>query len=298
MAASACGQGVQLIGMGRKGRQRRVVVTEHTEQDGAAQEVGLPVRSEPRDLALAEVWAWCKENGLRVNKLWPGYSASGRGLHATEGVKRGDLLLQVPAALLFNTRSVRTDKVLGPVLHEAAASGTCQLNPLATLCFGLIHERALGKSSWWWPMLASFPKPEEMVTAEQFTAQELKCVPWAAALHEEHLLQTDNLSTATDQMNSLLTWALRNEADSPTLRMAQLSSQRGAYSAEGISWAWSVVSTRACFMSVDKYQTKGSRVDTEDTSTLVPWLDLLNHNSAVCTPCLLLSCSQFAKSVP
>eukprot|EP01043_Picozoa_sp_COSAG02_P015725 COSAG02_NODE_677_length_18591_cov_105.949221_6_plen_545_part_00 len=265
--------------MGRKQRQRRVVVTEDPQQDAA------PVRSEPPDPALGEVWAWCKENGLKVNKLWPGHSASGRGLHATEGVKRGDLLLQVPAALLFNTRSVRSDKVLGPALHEAAASSMYRLNPLATLCFGLIYERALGAQSWWWPMLASFPEPEEMVTAEQFTAQELRCVPWAAALHEEHQRQTHNISIVTDQINTLLAWVTRNEAVSPALRVARLSRYRGAYGAAGISWAWSVVSTRACFMNVSKYQTNGSHVDTEDTSTLVPWLDLLNHNSAVCISC-------------
>lgn len=261
--------------MGRNRRQRHVVLTEDPQQDTA------PVRSEPPDPALAELWAWCKENGLRVNKLWPGHSASGRGLHATESAKRGDLLLQVPADLLFNTRSVRNDKVLGPALHEAAASGMCQLNPLATLCFGLIYERALGAQSWWWPMLASFPEPEEMVTAEQFTEQELKCVPWAAALREEHQTQIHNLSTVTDQINTLLAWATRNEAVSPALQVAQLSRLRDAYGAAGISWAWSVVSTRACFMNVSNYQTNGSHVDTEDTSTLVPWLDLLNHNSAV-----------------
>ena len=119
------------------------------------------------------------------------------------------------------------------------------------------------------------------------SAQELSYVPWAAALHEEHRMQTHNLSKAQDLIDALVAWAVRNEAASPALQAAQLRKQREAYGATGMSWAWSVVSTRACFMDVSKYHehlstTAGSYVDTQDTSTLVPWLDLLNHDSTVC----------------
>lgn len=318
--------------LGRKRRRRGVVVIEQDTDrpDEPAGPLSATLHCDDaggagaQKAALEGVWVWCKDNGATANKLWPGYSTSGRGLHATEDVQRGDLLLRVPAAVLFNTRSVHTDRVLGPVLREAAACGACQLNPLATLCFGLIHERALGVRSWWWPMLASFPDPSEMVTAEQFTAQELGYVPWAAALHDEHQLQSRNLSAASALINALLKWAICNEETIPALQAAQLRNQQNAYGVVGMSWAWSVVSTRACFMDLSKYQlsdtctrfrcstvstpTAADRaavaenvegtapghamqqlpaehllasIDTEDTSTLVPWLDLLNHTSAV-----------------
>ena len=329
--------------MARRKRRRGggVVVTEQASTAQHDAEGQLPSLQQPQpqlqlhataqravsDPALAEVWAWCKgRGGLNVNKLWPGYSASGRGLHATDSVQRGDLLLRVPAKVLFNTRSIRGDQVLGPLLRDAAAAGVTRLSPLATLCLGLIHERALGARSWWQPMIASFPEPEGMVTAEQFTELELERVPWAAALHEEARVQKQNLAAAAELVQGLLEWTGRSDAAVQSVWMWE---QRDAYGAAGMSWAWSVVSTRACFMDMSKYQSasnyqpssavaasgtegrataatnnsqrrsgrdddegmmrssKGSSAadqnvsdGTEDTSTLVPWLDLLNHNSA------------------
>lgn len=194
------------------------------------------------DVPLRAVWEWCKERGLLVNRLWPGYSAAGRGLHATSAVEaaasradgRGELLLRVPASLLFNTRSIRSDPLLGPLLREAACAGVPRLSPLATLCLGLIHERAMGAASRWAPMIASFPS--EMITAEQFTVAELAQLPWAAALHDEARMQQENLAAASRLINGLL--------DAGYMP----GSHRAAFGPEGLSWAWSVISTRACFL--------------------------------------------------
>ena len=262
------------------------------------------------------IWDWCKKGGVKVNKMWPGFSSSGRGMHATSDIPTSDvLLLQIPTHLLFNAHSVRTDARTGFILLRAAESDIV-LDPLATLLFGLLHEQSLGVTSKWRPFLASLPSSSEMITAQQFTLAELQTVPWAAELIEEKKIQQENLETAELAIKALLTWAERQTNDeSMKITMQRMTTGRDLK--RDLMWAWSVVSTRACYMDVEKLRkrrqlssssttrmsstTKSStttsssttsstirmsstmrRLDKPgtNTSTLVPWLDLLNHTSA------------------
>ena len=237
-------------------------------------------------------------------------------MHATSDVSSSNvLLLRIPTHLLFNPYSIRTDKKMGFILRRAAESNIV-LNPLTTLLFGLLHEQALGSMSEWQPFLKSLPSYQNMVTAQQFTLSELDSVPWAAVLCEEAQLQRENVQAAEQTINALFECATKSEE----MKIAtQRMSLRRCYLTEDLSWAWSIVSTRACFMDVEAYRrqqqqestarnnaqhttqstsstatftstaththtntnTNMRRLDKPDTNTsaLVPWLDLLNHTS-------------------
>jgi hypothetical protein len=264
-------------------RRRRVVVVELDAREGD------------------RLWAWCKAGGVVTNQLWPGYSESGRGLHATSAVRGpGELLLRIPARLLYNTRTIRTDPTLGLLLFAAKEAGVPLLSPLATLCFGLVHERALGAGSRWAPFFDSFPAPREMITAEQMTESELAAVPWAPALQAEARTQRQQLAAAQQLITALLDWAAvaaRSGLAAVAAAIARQLCVKGS-----MSWAWSVISTRTMFMDQAQWsgglsfggaptgpetgrgltekQVRQLADGTEDTSTLVPWLDLINHTSS------------------
>ena len=245
------------------------------------------------------LWTWCRDGGVSNNQLWPGVCPmTGRGLHATSGA--GELLLRVPARLLYNTRTIHADPLLGPLLSEAAAAtGGVLLSPLATLCFGLMHERARAAASRWEPFLASFPA--EMVAAVQLTPIELATVPWALELHAEAAEQHARLVKVCSIVAELLRWADSDDAQrSPGVAAwhAITGPQRDRdFGRERVLWAWSVISTRACYMRCSPPLFAGSTSSFEqqrpsavpmvqdsaleaDVSTLVPWLDLLNHVSS------------------
>lgn len=158
-------------------------------------------------------------------------------------------------------------------------------------------------------------------------------VPWAADLSNERSEQVRNLEGAMQQINGLLDWAAHiaaceaaghthanrgnaSRAVSAARLPTEESARTAAFGSARLLWAWSVVSTRACFMDVGAYshQALVSEGSSEgpankkgsvsggcsashlrrlmqgaggagDTSTLVPWLDMINHNCAGPTGC-------------
>ena len=239
------------------------------------------------DDALRALWSWLsEEQGAGANRLWVGDDAGGRGLRLTGAAAAGDVLLRLPAAALFTCRSVLGPSTsLGPWLRAAAAGGV-RVGPLATLCCGLLHARGDAGSPWA-RFLASFPPMSPgMVCAAQFSAAELGRAPWASALHKEAGIQRRRILAVRSQLRALLRWS--GSPDAPACPLGA-STRDTLCSEEAVGWAWSVVSTRACFISANaaplehwarSAQNSGDEVeDDEDTSVLIPWLDLLNHSS-------------------
>jgi hypothetical protein len=94
-----------------------------------------------------------------------------------------------------------------------------------------------------------------MITAQQFTMEELETVPWASELIEEAEIQRDQIKAAESAIRVLFEWAEETSDEDTKIALGRMMAGHDDLS-ESLAWAWSVVSTRACYMDVDNMVSK------------------------------------------
>ncbi|KAL6069106.1 SET domain-containing protein 4, variant 3 [Balamuthia mandrillaris] len=242
-------------------------------------------------MPLSFVCCRLKENGMDVGKYKlevADFGSAGRGLVATEDIAAGETLVSVPSRLLMNSRSARRS-LLGEVLVRKPSPMTVTnkrggahqqpplvMPPMHTLVLFLLWERHLGTRSFWHPFIQQLPT--SFTTSLYFTNEELQECQSDKFVEEVNRHKTE-LARMHEDLQAFLqthkTFFERQEqtanSSSPSPSSYSSSFCTNGISLEDIYWAVSVVNTRACYMDVD----------TNDTNTLVPFADFLNHNNNV-----------------
>ncbi|KAG2447665.1 hypothetical protein HYH02_007581 [Chlamydomonas schloesseri] len=197
-------------------------------------------------------------------------------LAAEEPVRRGQVLVRVPRALLMNADTARGSAGCGRLIAEAG------LNEWQALLLHLLCERAAGAASFWEPYIAVLPKdmshhpllwgPERLAWLEGS--------PLAAQLAERQQQVTDD--------TELLLVAGANELPIALEYKQATGGADELVSRDSVGWAAAVLLSRA--FSLDLAEEEPLEGDMSywgtwtahgpDTLCLVPWADLLQHCSA------------------
>mmetsp|Transcript_8895 Transcript_8895/g.16028 ORF Transcript_8895/g.16028 Transcript_8895/m.16028 type:complete len:566 (-) Transcript_8895:879-2576(-) len=205
---------------------------------------------------------WLQENGVYVSELatWgqaphalviatettDDFEPSGRGLLARKGINQGECLFKIPERL-----AMTKDKARDTFGQHIITDGTDDFISLALL---LIHERAKGSESFWKHYLSVIPKDEDLKPLFRWTAEEKEVLRGSPTL-----IAAESLAEKIKREYA----ATYHEIILPNASVFKVE----AYTQDAWEWAFAVLFSRAiCFPSTREL-------------ALVPYADLLNHNS-------------------
>lgn len=203
---------------------------------------------------------WAKRNGITYPGLRPAmFADTGRGLLACRRVHSGDCVVSVPSHMLITTRTAQNSPIWAPLASRYRKN----LTPRQTLSIFLLHEKHLGKKSFWQPYICTLPT--DFNTPCYFTEGELRCLP-----------------TSCRQECEVLRAALYEQYSELKPLLQELDSAEAArFTFEEFRWAWAVVNTRSVYVEAGHQVPMGViRSREQDDCALAPVLDLLNHSDA------------------
>ncbi|KAL3156684.1 hypothetical protein ABBQ38_000961 [Trebouxia sp. C0009 RCD-2024] len=207
---------------------------------------------------LLDFQGWTLEQGLPKQQVEvrnvPG---QGRGLFATEGIRKGQQLLQIPETLLLTAEKAARECCFGSVLTDA---GLPDWTVLASYLVELWDQHKEGEaSSYWAPYIALLPEDTGCIL--EWTDKEV-----------QGLLQGSPLQQKANEIRqaAAASWrevqpALQQAADKGLIKPEAFT--QGRY-----QWAFSILLTRLCRL-------EGRRGE----EALVAWGDMANHRSDVDT---------------
>ena len=183
------------------------------------------------------------------------FSDTGRGLQTLTDLDPGDTLVNIPLSALISRDCVEE------ALNSQFKNGSLALLSTQTLLsFWLLREKQLGLGSQFHPYLQSLPS--------SYTN------PYFCSVKEKQSLPQYLLNKIEDQ-------------ESEVVRCYQrLVNSLNCDMNHGLSefaWAWFTVNTRAVYLDQDPrfHHQNNTQNKSEDCLALVPFLDLLNHDSSV-----------------
>ncbi|KAJ2370087.1 hypothetical protein H4S01_000598 [Coemansia sp. RSA 2610] len=192
--------------------------------------------------------AWLRDNGAEMDKVEVRESEHGNGVYVKEPIPAEEQYAQIPLRLV----------VTGRVCREAlgADPAAIRLVGRSLLCAFLIQQRFVaGESSFWHPYISILP--HEFHTPLFFSDTELELLentPMIYAVKDRRQLMRDELEEILEQIP---------ESTIP----------RSVLTTENYAWAAAVVSSR----SFTKSLISESQSPDEETSVLLPLLDMMNH---------------------
>ncbi|CAK9213527.1 unnamed protein product [Sphagnum troendelagicum] len=190
---------------------------------------------------------WLSTEGLAKQKLeLERVESGGRGLVAKQSLRQGERLLFVPSRLIITAQSEWGCKEAGELLKEA---GVPEWPMLATY---LISEASLGRSSHWFPYIATLPQSPTSIL--QWTEAEVGTWLSASPVRERAL---DCIRDVTETYKDLQATVF---AKHPQVFPAK------TYTLEAFKWAFGILFSRLV------------RMPSLGQLALVPWGDMLNHS--------------------
>ncbi|KAJ2060441.1 hypothetical protein GGI17_003728 [Coemansia sp. S146] len=268
---------------GRTARRRR-------QRAACIQSRPLNVGRPCTDLAWTNFRSWCKEQGLSKTKLALAYfSDTFRGMMATRDINQGEDVVRVPEQLLITASKVKQATLArATVAGGSIKSDRWDLSEHQSLAYWVYVEAELQDRSKWYSYIRSLPRdfasiplfvlsgnsPSGMVDT---TSSD--CVQWVVA-HLPHSLR----QRVSEQQSRLFGDWSHTRASSVVSRSRPVSNWRLYV------WSWLVVSTRCIHLgrrpgstchvnSTDTSSSTGAHsIGSQDSITLAPMLDLLNHS--------------------
>lgn len=211
-------------------------------------------------LEIVSLTTWMKDNGWKPTcRLAPAcFADTGRGLMAAQNINVGQPLAIVPGRLVITVDSVSISS-FGK--HFTSVYKTQQV--LATF---LMYERHKGPDSFWYNYIVSLPTT--ISNAAYCSIENLPSDLSAKVLdHHNTIMATFNqimsemssvvCSHCTDTFSNIFTFEL-------------------------YKWAWSIVNTRAVYMSPDCSLKNKITLSDINNLALAPYIDMFNHSPMAC----------------
>ncbi|KAL8521746.1 hypothetical protein ACS0TY_012041 [Phlomoides rotata] len=108
-----------------------------------------------------------------------GMSSYGRALYASEQIKRGDCLLEVPFSVQLSPENLR------PEFRKLIKDDVCSVAKVAVV---ILYEKKMGQHSEWEPYISRLPLPEDMHSSIFWSDEELGMI-FPSCLYQETLKQ-------------------------------------------------------------------------------------------------------------
>eukprot|EP00186_Timspurckia_oligopyrenoides_P002613 CAMPEP_0182449698 /NCGR_PEP_ID=MMETSP1172-20130603/36097_1 /TAXON_ID=708627 /ORGANISM="Timspurckia oligopyrenoides, Strain CCMP3278" /LENGTH=421 /DNA_ID=CAMNT_0024647051 /DNA_START=1392 /DNA_END=2653 /DNA_ORIENTATION=+ len=211
---------------------------------------------------MDELYQWLQSHGAEWNIFVSDSNCGGgRTLRAQKSILPGDLLLRVPLDLLISPNTALNDPgPLGHFLrefpHSLIQDSQDSIKNLYLVLF-LLHHRALGKTSKWFPFLNVQPK--SFSSPLQFTPDDFTWLE-GTPLHPMALAVLEELHDIHEKV--------MNYVGNDCVNGLEILPKE-AQSFDWFIWAVSIVDSRAFRLVING----------EDTTVFVPLADMANHSS-------------------
>lgn len=209
---------------------------------------------------IVSLTTWMKSHGWKPTcRLAPAcFSDTGRGLMAAQNISIGQPLAIVPGRLVITVDSVS----MSPFgKYFTAVYKTQQV--LATY---LMFERHKGSESFWYSYIVSLPTT--MSNAAYCTTENLPDDLSAKVIdHQSIILTTYN--EIISEMSSIVC----SHCSETFINI---------FTFEVYKWAWSIVNTRAVYMSPDCSLKNKIKLSDVNNLALAPYIDMFNHSPLAC----------------
>lgn len=209
---------------------------------------------------IVSLTSWMKDHGWKPTcRLAPAcFADTGRGLMAAQNIGVGQPLAIVPGRLVITVDSVS----LSPFgKHFTTVYKTQQV--LATY---LMYERHIGLDSFWYNYIVSLPTT--MSNAAYCTTKHLP-----NDLSEKVLDHQNTIFTTFNQIMSEMSSAVCSHCT---------DTYSNIFTFEVYKWAWSIVNTRAVYMSPDCSLKNKIKLSDINNLALAPYIDMFNHSPLAC----------------
>ncbi|KAJ2745330.1 hypothetical protein GGI20_002262 [Coemansia sp. BCRC 34301] len=235
--------------------------------------------------------SWCKEQGMPKTKLTLAhFSDTFRGMMATRDIGVDEDVVRVPERLLVTASKVkRTTLSRAASIDGLSLTDSWDLSEHQSLTYWIYVETELQEQSEWHSYICSLPRdfasiPLYVLSGSSPSATvdttSSECAQWVAA----HLPQQLQRRVSEQQSKLFGDWT-------HTLASSAVSRSRPLSNWRLYVWSWLVVSTRCIHLGRKSGSTRwahtlgsggGSRgthsIGSQDSITLAPILDLLNHS--------------------
>ena len=215
---------------------------------------------DPESITLLK---WAKQNGIFFGKLCPAmFTQTGRGLMTSKKLIHGDKVISVPGNMLITLKTANESKI-GIQLSKLQTKHL--LSTKQMLCVFLLYEKYRGRSSFWYPYIATLPK--SFNTPAYFSEEEIKLLP--CDLQNECCVQLMSVKESYKRLKGCL------EGQSSDCHLDKKFINFVTF--DEFMWAWFVINTRSVYKAVSKNTVCKNRMHSDDAYALAPVLDLLNH---------------------
>lgn len=209
---------------------------------------------------MVSLTAWMKTHGWRPTcRLAPAcFADTGRGLMASKNISAGQPLAVVPGRLVVTVDSVASSP------FGAHFTGTYKTQQV--LATYLMFERHKGPQSFWHNYIVSLPTS----------------LSNAAYCHANHL-PSDLSEKVVDHQNTILTTFDQIMSEMSTIVCTHCSDTFGnIFTYEVYKWAWSIVNSRAVYISPDCSTNNTIKLSDINNLALAPYIDMFNHCPTAC----------------
>eukprot|EP00286_Rhodomonas_abbreviata_P013358 CAMPEP_0181317922 /NCGR_PEP_ID=MMETSP1101-20121128/16728_1 /TAXON_ID=46948 /ORGANISM="Rhodomonas abbreviata, Strain Caron Lab Isolate" /LENGTH=461 /DNA_ID=CAMNT_0023425351 /DNA_START=427 /DNA_END=1809 /DNA_ORIENTATION=- len=214
---------------------------------------------------VPDIQTWAKENDMIVHhaELRKNEGEEGLSLFATENIEQGQVVMSVPAGLLFPTR---VEKSPVPAMIENTTIGR-----VSAMCLYLAAER-VDPESFWAPWIQTLPK--KFFHALSYTEEDMEHFQ-ASPFRELRARKVTSVHREYVETVVPLLDKLPKEEEG-----AKSIFNREAFSYEAFVWAYSVITTRAIFPGLLSEKERA-----EDSPLIIvgPYTDSLNHGPSSVT---------------
>lgn len=209
---------------------------------------------------IVSLTTWMKAYGWKPTcRLAPAcFANTGRGLMAAQNIGIGQPLAIVPGCLVITVDSVS--------VSPFGKYFTTEYKTQQVLATYLMFEQHKASASFWHNYIVSLPKI--MSNAAYCTTENLP----------------DNLSKKIiDHQNTILTTFNQIMSEMSSVICSHCSdSFSNIFTFEVYKWAWSIVNTRAVYMSPDCSLKNKIKLSDINNLALAPYIDMFNHSPVAC----------------
>lgn len=208
---------------------------------------------------------WHNETGLNIGE----FSLTGRGVYTTRALKENDILIEIPLDVLITIETIENDVVFRMLLFEMFPGKKKCINTQCLLAFYVLylkhHRRYL-------PYLDSIPRD---FSVPFFCKEaELKGMPCEITnkIEAQRELVNGNYLLFQQGLKGRVCPCCSRDFEPTVMNL------------ESFEWAFFAVNSRTVYLDHDIFEKQHSVIvllKDKPTMALAPFLDLLNHSSAV-----------------
>ncbi|XP_039293720.1 SET domain-containing protein 4 [Nilaparvata lugens] len=205
---------------------------------------------------------WMSKEGWKPTcKIVPAmFPDTGRGFVARKNIECDDVIVKIPGHLLITVKTVSGSKI-GRLFNDKKPFSAQQV-----ISAFLMWQKHEGEKAFWCSYITSLPSSSS--SPVNLHEEELQLLPEFLA-RPIRAAKENILDLHLDLINSLDDSDVCDNCNVPFTEI---------FSLDNFMWAWSMVNSRAVYISPERHSEHLINLSDENTLAMAPYLDMFNHS--------------------